>query len=128
MKFEVWHVIAGFYLGLTMMAGHFGWAVLSGGSPIKPTTYGAAVYAIPAIVWVAAQMAGTLCGFIGAIYKNRVLMFIGGANCALVWGAFAVLGRQASDGILLVTSSLYVGVPAGVFTMVYAVSHDRTKP
>ncbi len=118
------HIIAAFYGGLTLMAGHFGWAVLSGGSPIKPTTYGAAVYEIPALVWVAIQMGGSLAGVVGALYGVRTLVFIAGLMCFSLFLTFAVLGLTASDGILLVTSSLYIGVPAGLFTMWRAVRHE----
>ena len=116
-----WHTLAGFYIGLTCMAVHFGTVVLMGGSPIKPSTYGEAIYQIPAINWAAIQLTGALCGVIGAIWAVRSLLFIGGAMASTMYLAFATLGLSASDGILLVTSSLYIGVPAGLFTMYRAV-------
>ncbi len=116
-----WHTLAGFYVGLTAMALHFGTVVLLGGSPIKPSTYGEAIYAVPALTWTAIQLCGALCGVIGAIWSVRPLLFIAGMMATGMYFAFATLGLSASDGILLVTSSLYIGVPAGLFTIYRAV-------
>ncbi len=116
-----WHTIAGFYIGLTCMALHFGVVVLMGGSPIKPTTYGAAIYEIPALTWVGIQLGGSLCGVFGAVFNYRPMLFIGGMMATTMYLSFATLGLSASDGILLVTSSLYIGVPAGLFTIYRAV-------
>ena len=118
------HIIAAFYIGLAFMAIHFGVTVWRGGSPIKPTTYGAAIYEIPALTWVAIQFAGAMAGVVGAIWCFRSLLFVAGLMCFGLFMTFAVLGLSASDGILLVTSSLYIGVPAGLFTMWRAVRHE----
>ena len=115
------HILAGFYIGLTCMACHFGTVVLMGGSPIKPTTYGAAIYEIPALTWVLIQLCGSLCGVAGAVFGSRLMLFLGGAMATAMYFSFAVLGLSASDGILLVTSSLYIGFPAGLFTIYRAV-------
>ncbi len=115
------HILAGFYIGLTCMACHFGTVVLMGGSPIKPTTYGAAIYEIPALTWVLTQLCGSLCGVAGAVFGSRLMLFLGGVMATSMYFSFAVLGLSASDGILLVTSSLYIGFPAGLFTIYRAV-------
>lgn len=116
-----WHTLSGFYIGLTCMAVHFGTVVVMGGSPIKPSTYGSAIYQIPALAWVAVQLAGSISGAVGALFGSRPLLFLGGAMATSMYFSFATLGLSAVDGILLVTSSLYNGVPAGLFTIYRAV-------
>ena len=109
------------------MAQMFGLEVAYGGSPIKPQTYGEAVYAIPAMVWVNIQMNAALLGVIGALMfaASRRLarigaFLIGAGNTALVvlFAMFGILAQGAPDGSMLKYMSLTVGIGgAGYFAV-----------
>jgi len=102
------------------MAQMFGAEVAYGGSPITPTQYGAAVYAIPALVWVAVQMNCALLAMAGALVvasKPRflrlgaLLMGVGNTGLAAMFMAFGVLAAGAPEGALVRYMGLCVGVP-----------------
>ncbi len=100
-----------FFSGLTMMAINFGYVVLTGGWPIKESTYGAAVYTFPALAWCAIQLTGALGAGLGYYFRLRFTAIVGCVISGAVFAAFGALAAKASDGILLNTASLYVAVP-----------------
>lgn len=109
------------------MAQMFGLEVAYGGSPITAQTYGEAVYAIPAMVWVNIQMNAALVAVVGALIfaSSRRLarlgaFLIGAGNTALViiFAMFGILAQGAQDGAMLKYMSLTVGIGgAGYFAV-----------
>jgi hypothetical protein len=109
-----------FFGGLFAMGVNFGYVVLAGGSPIKESTYGAAVYTFPALWWCGIQVGGALAAIAGYTFRVRWLAVIGSLICAAEFAAFGALAAKASDGILLNTASLYVAVPFSCFAAWHA--------
>lgn len=109
------------------MAQMFGLDVSYGGSPITPTTYGEAVYAVPAMVWVNAQMNLALIGVIGALMfaisrrmarLGTFLIGVGNTGLVILFAMFGILAQGAPDGALLKYMSLTVGIGgAGYFAV-----------
>lgn len=109
-----------FFGGLLAMGVNFGYVVLSGGSPIKESTYGAAVYTFPALWWCGIQVAGAVSAMIGYGARIPFLAIVGSLVCGAEFAAFGALAAKASDGILLNTASLYVAVPFSCFAAWHA--------
>ena len=101
------------------MAQMFGAEVAYGGSPIRPETYGEAVYEIPALVWVAIQMNAALLAMAGAVIfaasvrfarAGAFMMGLGNSILAALFAMFGVLAAGATDGALVRYMSLGPGV------------------
>jgi len=111
--------IAWIDLTFCAMAMGFGNDVAHGGSPVTEDQYGAQVYAIPALLWVGAQLIPAALGMIGAIVaaaKGRwtktgaLVSAIGNCGLTFLFALFAVLSVDAEQGALLHYMSKYPGV------------------
>jgi len=116
---HIFLLVAWFDLSMILMASDFGTVVASGGSPITPDQYGAAIYAIPALVWAAVQLGGAAAGMAGAIAiaANTRFLRAAGFICGLgnvalagLFLTFAVLSREAPQGLLLHSLSKFPGL------------------
>ena len=109
---------------LIFMASDFGLLVWEGGSPITPEQYGRAVYEIPALVWAAFQSGGAILGLIGAIMvaacdddstlplRGRIgalICGLGNLSLMVMFSVFALLSRNAVEGILLHSLTKFPG-------------------
>lgn len=109
------------------MAQMFGLDVAYGSSPITAQTYGEAVYSIPAMVWVNAQMNLALIGVIGALMfaisrrmarLGAFLIGVGNTGLVILFAMFGIIAQGAPDGALLKYMSLTVGIGgAGYFAV-----------
>ena len=81
--------LAVFFLGSLAVPLGFGAVVITGGSPVTPDTYGPIVYAVPALVWVGAQLAISLVAVAGALLRRPLLAAIGAGMVGLLMAFFA---------------------------------------
>ena len=119
--------IATFYIGMAGVAVAFGSVVLRGGAPVTPELYGPAVYAIPALAWVAVQLLGSLMAAAGAIkggYLGAWICVAGSAVSTVLHATFAVLSQMAEHGTLLSAGSVFLTTPlsaaSGMIALRYA--------
>lgn len=106
-------------LSFFLMAHDFAMVVADGGSPIRPEQYGEQVYAISAVIWIAAQQyAAAIAGF-GALIvaADGKWVRIGALASGLGWTAlaalfvfFAYLSAGRPEGALLHAGAKYPGV------------------
>lgn len=81
--------MAVFFAGSLSVPIGFGAVVLRGGSPVTADTYGPVVYAIPAMVWVAAQLAISIIAVAGAVLLRPRMAAIGAGMVGLLMAFFA---------------------------------------
>lgn len=118
-----------FHIGAAMIAASFGAVVLKNGTPVTPELYGAAVYAVPALVWVAIQLSSTIMAAIGAAIGGKsgawVCMF-GAAVAGLLFAALAVMGTNAgATGTLVVSGCAFVMSPLSMASFLICVGYLR---
>lgn len=125
-----WPLVGCFYLGAMLISACFGYVILKGGSPIKITTYGPTVYAIPAIVWAGVQFFASALGLYGSLSSSqysRCALAIAGTVSAIIYAFFGVFGMEAPDGILLYTGCLFLMLPAACFSIVCAIGGANVR-
>lgn len=81
--------MAVFFAGSISVPLGFGFVVLRGGSPVTADTYGPIFYAIPALVWVVAQLAISLVAVFGAMLVWPRTAAIGAALVGMLLAFFA---------------------------------------
>lgn len=83
------------------MAMGFGLEVLAGGSPITRDTYGDIVFAVPALVWVGAQLSISVAACVAFLCNRPRLAAI--ASLAGMWlmAIFGILAADAPQGSVL---------------------------
>jgi hypothetical protein len=104
-------IFVAIFVGPIAMALWFAAVVLKGGTPITEDTYGPQVFAIPALVWSAAQIAICLPAVLGFWFRIRWLAFGGSVLMALFLGMFAVMASGAPESTLLQAVCLLWGGP-----------------
>jgi hypothetical protein len=124
--------IALFYAALAGIPATFGAVVLSGGSPVTPELYGPLVYAIPAKVWISAQLAFASVAVWGAAREKPVTAAIGAHGVSAVLGLLAVLAVTAgATGTIVVAGSIFLAALSTVAAQIcWRGRHDgrRTHP
>ena len=123
--------IALFDLCMFAVATSFGVEIAHGGSPITPEQYGAAVYEVPALVWVYTQQHAALIGLAGAFamltgWRTRLWALVacaGNLGLAALFGAFAVLAAQAGHESLVYHICAFGAGPLAFAASVYAGRH-----
>lgn len=108
------------HLGLALVALHFGVVVYFGGSPMTPELYGAAVYAIPAIVWALAQLGGEGLSVLGATLGGRrgAYMMLVGSTVVLPFYAFlGAAAMLAGQGVIVTAACLWLTGPFSMFSI-----------
>ena len=105
-------------LGIWLMAHDFGTLVAAGGSPITPEQYGPEVYAIAALVWVAAQQYAASLAILGCVIVaaegrwRRTGAFIAGVGwtaLASLFLLFAFLSKDQPQAALLHACAKFPG-------------------
>lgn len=99
------------FTGPIFMALWFASVVVKGGTPITENVYGPEVFAIPALVWSAAQIIICLPAVIGFGLRIRWLAFVGSLMMAVFLGMFAALAQGAKEATLLQAVCLLWGGP-----------------
>ena len=122
--------IALFYAAVAGIALAFGAVVLAGGSPVTPELYGPAVYAIPALVWVGAQVTCGAMAVVGAVKGWPVVASIGAHGVSLVLAALATLAIMAgATGTVVVAGSIFLAALSTVAAQVcWRGRHERRTP
>lgn len=118
------------HLGLLMMALDFGLEVALGGSPITPEIYGPAVYAMPALGWVALQVGGSALALLGSFFSGRkraVLFLIGGIMSGLLYAAFTSMAASAAQGSVLEAGGRWFATPICIATAMAGWSALRVR-
>lgn len=113
-----------FHAGLFMMAVHFGASIWAGGSPVTPELYGPAVYYIPAVLWAAAQMLGSVIAAIGSLYGEKwgaAMMVAGGGVSLVVYLMFVVLAQRAEQGTIVQAAGIWCAAPGSALTVIAGV-------
>lgn len=106
-----------FFAAPLVMALIFGGVVIYGGTPVRPELYGPVIFAIPALVWVSAQVAFSSLAVIGCIGNWPKTAAIGSMCLACLFQFFAVAAILAgATGTLLVA----MAIPTGALSMVCA--------
>lgn len=117
-----------FFSGIALVALQFGAIVMDGGSPVTPELYGPAVYTMPALAWVGAQVISSWMIVFGA-HKRGVFgawcVIIGGSVGFVLYSAFAVLAQKASQGTLVQGATTFVTAPACFMVVLLAVRYLR---
>lgn len=117
-----------FFSGLVLVALQFCAIVLDGGSPVTPELYGPAVYTLPALAWVALQIASSALVVIGAYRKGIIgawLIITGGSVGFCMYSAFAVLAQRATQGALVQGATTFVCAPASLIVVLLAIGYLR---
>lgn len=92
-----------FFLGSLSVPVGFGAVVIRGGSPVTSDAYGPIVYAVPALVWVGAQLAISLVAVAGALLRRPVLAAVGAGMVGVLMAFFAGAAVLAgASGTILV--------------------------
>lgn len=106
-----------FFAAPLIMALIFGGVVLYGGTPVRPELYGPLIFAIPALVWVAAQVTFSGLAVAGCAGGWPKLAATGAMLLAALFQFFAVAAILAgATGTLLVA----MAIPTGAISMVCA--------
>ncbi len=106
-----------FFAAPIVMAAIFGGVVMNGGSPVRPEFYGPIVYAIPALVWVGAQMTFSMAAVIGCAFDMPRVAAIGAGALSCLFEFFATAAVAAgASGTLLVA----MAIPTGALAMLCA--------
>jgi len=95
-----------FYGGSAMTAAIFGHEGAAGGSPVTPEMYGPAVYAVPAVVWIAVQFSFGAIAALGCWMRWRMVAGVAGMGTTVLLAFFAVASLQAEAGTLLTAGTL----------------------
>lgn len=103
--------------GMAFMAAHFAVVVWSGGAPVTPEIYGAAVSSVPAIVWAGLQFGAHSLAVIGSMRGNAAITAAGGIGGVCVHGSFAALAGLAEQGTLLQAGAMWVTLPLCISTL-----------
>lgn len=95
-----------FYMTSQMFAADYA----AGGSPITAETYGAEVYEVPAVFWIAVQMNASILGVVGCMCVvasekytklGAFLGFVGSVGILLLFGLFGWLADAQAHGAVL---------------------------
>lgn len=117
-----------FFSGLILIALQFCAIVLDGGSPVTPELYGPAVYTMPALAWVAIQIASSVAVVVGAYLRGVFgawLIVFGGVVGFSMYSAFAVLAQRATQGTLVQGATTFVCAPASFVVVLLAIRYLR---
>lgn len=90
--------IAAFFVGGYSVPFGFGAVIFHGGSPVTQDTYGPLVYAIPAVIWVGAQILILSVALAGAVLMWPRLAAFGAALVGLLMAFFAGAAVLAGAG------------------------------
>ena len=124
-----WAALALGHGALLMMALHVGLVVGLGGSPITPELYGPAVYAIPALYWVAAQIGGALVSLFGALRGGRwgaVLLVIGGCISIPFFALLAAASSMAGQGVIVNAGAVWIVLPFTILSLIAGIGGLRS--
>lgn len=101
-----------------LMAHDFGALVAAGGSPITPEQYGPEVYAIAALVWIAAQQYAASLAILGSLIVaaegrgqrlGAMVACVGWTGLACLFLIFAYLSAGQPQGALLHACAKFPG-------------------
>jgi hypothetical protein len=96
-----------FFAGSALMAALFGAAIaIGGGSPVSPEVYGDTVYAVPALAWVAWQVAAGSIAALGCWQRVPRVAAIGAAGTTAAMLFFAVAALEAQQGTVLAAAAM----------------------
>lgn len=114
-----WTVLL-FNAGAILQSLLFGAIVLAGGSPVTPELYGPIVYAVPALVWIGAQLSLGVIAVFGAATDRPMIAGLGSLGLTVLLMFFGVMGMDAgSSGTLLVTGTIgWLGPLSAIATMI----------
>lgn len=119
-----------FHASLFAVAVHFGVIVLIGGSPIGPEVYGPAVYAVPALVWVAAQVGGEGIAAVGGYIGGRIgaaMMVFGSSVVLPFYGFLGAAASMTGQGVIVTAACLYVTSLGAVVSVIIGVGALRNE-
>jgi hypothetical protein len=119
-----WAALAFGHGALAMMALHIGLVVALGGSPITPELYGPAVYAVPAVYWVAAQITGagvSICGALIGGRRGAWLLVAGGCISIPFFALLAAASSMAGQGIIVNAGAVWLVLPFSIISTIAGV-------
>ena len=99
-----------FFCVPVIMAAIFMASILRGGSPVAPEDYGMIVYAIPAWVWAATQIALSGTAAYGAFYGKAKVHAVGAFAVGTMFEFFAAAAWMGgAEKILLIAMAIPTG-------------------